>query len=341
MIHLLFSSHHIYGVIRILTTQSEAIATNQIISPRFRYVSYKKGVNNITADLCKNCLNDAKELTPEINHKVLITCKDSNDLKALHESLEKEGYKVFSTCSRFLYNLIEEDNYEESKVMSIEKFTKEIEEYDGDCFVLHIRQLICGIDVKGLTDSIIYDNFTGARSSWRIYVQTIGRILRCANGERGMEISKRTKKYGNVYFYNPEKDDNQMLNIAEFFTKVYGITSAFKEVFEGREGGMSRNSMTDKLKTYNEHNDKNSKVENIYIEDIKIKVEKIIANYKKNYNIFKLITRNVNIFKNQVYNDYIKDYSYFSNEFDTVYVTNTQEQLKRFIDEAGKSLALW
>ena len=325
----------------ILITPSEAIASNDIIPPRFRYVSYTKGADRITADLCKSCIEDAKALTPEIHHKVLVTCKDSVHLKELRKSLEKAGYKVFSTCSRFLYNLIEEDNYEEAKIMNVEKFTRNIENYDGDCFVLHIRQMICGIDVKGLTDTIIYDNFTGATSSWRVYVQTIGRILRCAAGERGMKMADRKKKYGNVYFYNPEKDDNQMLNIAEFFTKVYGITSSFEEVFKERSGSIIRNSMTEQVKTYNEHTEKNSESENIYIEDIKIKIEKVINNYKKNDRLYKLLTSNEVRLKSQIYNDICKSISRVSDEFNTVYITNTQETIKDFIDNVGKSLALW
>lgn len=270
-----------------------------------------------------------------------MTCKDSDHLKELRKSLENDGYKVFSTCSRYLYNLIEEDNYEEAKIMNVEKFTRNIENYDGDCFVLHIRQMICGIDVKGLTDTIIYDNFTGATSSWRVYVQTIGRILRCAAGERGMKMADRKKKYGNVYFYNPEKDDNQMLNIAEFFTKVYGITSSFEEVFKERSGSIIRNSMTEQVKTYNEHREKNSESENIYIEDIKIKIEKVINNYKKNDRLYKLLTSNEVRLKSQIYNDICKSISRVSDEFNTVYITNTQETIKDFIDNVGKSLALW
>ena len=107
-----------------------------------------------------------------------------------------------------------------------------------------------------------------------------------------MKMADRKKKYGNVYFYNPEKDDNQMLNIAEFFTKVYGITSSFEEVFKERSGSIIRNSMTEQVKTYNEHVDKNSESENIYIEDIKIKIEKVINNYKKNDRLYKLLTSN-------------------------------------------------
>ena len=326
----------------ILINPSEAIAANQIVSPRFRYVSYDKGADMITADLCENCLVDAKSLTPEIKHKVLVTCSDSDHLYDLRTALEKDGYKVFSTCSKFLYDLDETNNIEEAKNMSIEKFTQEIEDYNGDCFVLHIRQLICGIDVKALTDAIIYDNFTGATSSWRIYVQTIGRILRCANGERGLGISKRTKKYGNVYFYNPEKDENQLLNIAHFFTSVYGVTTAFETVFMGKNGTTTRTSMTE-LKNKGDgknHDKKNNKVENIYIEDVKIKIQDIINNYKKNNHIFELISRNKATFEQQVYLNLLNVAGNMT-ELNTVDVTNTQESIRDIVHEYGKSVALW
>ena len=154
-------------------------------------------------------------------------------------------------------------------------------------------------------------------------------------------MADRKKKYGNVYFYNPEKDDNQMLNIAEFFTKVYGITSSFEEVFKERSGSIIRNSMTEQVKTYNEHTEKNSESENIYIEDIKIKIEKVINNYKKNDRLYKLLTSNEVRLKSQIYNDICKSISRVSDEFNTVYITNTQETIKDFIDNVGKSLALW
>lgn len=324
-------------------TPADAIAKNMIIAPRFRYSSFNDGPDTITPELCISCLNDAKELTPEINHKVLVTCTDSKHLYKLRTELEKIGYKVFSTCAKYLYDLDPNNNYEESKRMSITDFTKQIEEYDGDCFVLHIRQLICGIDVKGLTDCIIYDNFTGAKSSWRVYVQTIGRILRTANGERGKSIDKRTKKYGNVYFYNPEKDDIQKKNIAQMFTSVYGISTVFEDVFsESNKHGLTKHSMTiDKNKDDEDNNNDelNYKEKNPYIEDIRISLKNVVDTYKR-VGAYELLKKS-KFFKNQVCKDFMNNCGYISNSYTTIDIINAQESLKQTIDYVGKSMALW
>lgn len=324
-------------------TPADAIAENMIIAPRFRYTSFNGGSDTITSELCIGCLNDAKTLTPEINHKVLVNCSDSKHLYNLRKSLEEKGYKVFSTCAKYLYDLDPNNNYEEAKIMSITDFTKQIEDYDGDCFVLHIRQLICGIDVKGLTDCIIYDNFTGAKSSWRVYVQTIGRILRAANGERGKKVGDRTKKYGNVYFYNSEKDEIQKKNIAQMFTSVYGISTVFENVFsESNKHGLTKHSMSINKNKDDEDDNKgelNYDEKNPYIEDIRISLKNIVDTYKRvgAYDMLK----KTKLFKDQIDKDFMNSCGYISSSYTTIDIINTQESLKQTIDYVGKSMALW
>lgn len=329
----------------ITVTPSQAIAENLIIPPRFRYTAYENGPENITSEVCINCLNDAKQLTPEIKHKVLVTCSDSLHLYNLRTALQDKGYKVFSTCAKYLYDLDPTNNYEESKRMSVFDFMKNIEDYDGDCFVLHIRQLICGIDVKGLTDCIIYDNFSGPKSSWRVYVQTIGRILRTANGERGKSIDKRTKKYGNVYFYNSDKDDQQKMKIAEMFTAIYGITTEFENVFGDPIGsGISRHAMTIDKNIDNDDNkgEHNHDGKNPVVEDIRIKLKDIVNSYKNYGSLYDILKKN-NTFKDQVYKDFISSCVYVddSDTYSTIDIINVQESLRETVYSVGKSMALW
>lgn len=204
--------------IAVKVTAREKISENVILPPNPMYaVADGEEHVDLTSAICVDFMNKVKTDNPNINHKVLVTCKNSKHLNDIKTELEKT-HKVFSTCSA--YGAMTNGNEE----IADSDFIKEVDEYDGDCFVLHIKQLIQGIDVSTLTDCIIYNSSTLQDRIKRKIIQTIGRILRPLAGERGMDISKRRKKYGNVLFLvGGEWSRRTSDEISGFMMRYYGL----------------------------------------------------------------------------------------------------------------------
>jgi hypothetical protein len=113
-------------------------------------------------------------------------------------------------------------NNEENVIDEI-SFIKEVDSWNDNCFVLHIRQLTQGIDVKTLTDCIIYNSTRLNDGVKRIIVQTIGRTIRPMAGERGLSKDKRIKKDGNVLFLIGDNDYDAVKNqTTNFLLQYYG-----------------------------------------------------------------------------------------------------------------------
>ena len=173
----------------------------------------------ITPEVCIKFMEAVKEDNPNIHHKILITCSNTEHLNRLREALGIR-YKVFSTCSRDGGRFTEDAEFIDIDEVA---FIKEVDNYDGDCFVLHIKQLVQGIDIKTLTDAIIYNSTRLNDGVKRTMLQIIGRILRPMKGERGLPEDKRSKKYGNVLFLIGDDDFDAVVNqIAGFLLKYYG-----------------------------------------------------------------------------------------------------------------------
>ena len=174
----------------------------------------------ITAEHCIQFLATVKENNPNIHHKVLVTCENTEHLNLLREELGKAHYKVFATCSKHGGSYTEG---EEMIGIDEVEFIKEVDDFDDDCFVLHIKQLRQGIDIKSLTDCIYYNSTRVNDGVKRTILQTLGRCLRPAVGERGKSMEERTKKRGIVMFLVGEKDyDAVRRQMMAFLLKYYG-----------------------------------------------------------------------------------------------------------------------
>ena len=206
----------------ILETPSEAIRANKICCPNVSIEQTEDG--NITADICIDYLNVLK--TDGRIHKILVSCKDSEHLKHLQKQLIAAGYTVFSTCAREGMNTIkgQEDATFENTTHSFKdaiEFNNAIDKCNKDCFVLHIRQLISGIDVTSISDCIIQKNDTNKFNSYAPVIQTIGRALRLGD-ERGVDIEKRKKKYAGVLIVTNKDNDTVYTDISFFLGAYYG-----------------------------------------------------------------------------------------------------------------------
>ena len=204
----------------ILETPANAINTNKICAPKVHIKQTTSG--EIDFDICNDFMN---MITKDGNiHKVLITCKDTKSLKSLKNQLKENGYKVFSTCSAEGMNWSDTVEYENSnhKFNDVVSFINAIDECKTNCFILHIRQMISGIDVGSISDCIIQKNDTDDFNSYSNVIQTIGRSLRLGK-ERGINVENRSKKYANVLFVTEESNKTIYSDIEKFLISYYGI----------------------------------------------------------------------------------------------------------------------
>lgn len=200
-------------VYTIFVSATQAINEDIICPPLVKIVSLK--ADNITIALLEELMQNAIKENPNIKHKILVTLRTTEEVKSIRSELETLGNKVFSTDSRNGFG-------EEEDINSIQDFTKSVEEFEGNCFVLHIRQLIEGIDISGLTDCVIFTNAENHdlnKQDYKRYVQTIGRTLRLGK-ERGISKDKRLKKSANVYFVT--KNETQLSQFRNFVNSYYG-----------------------------------------------------------------------------------------------------------------------
>ncbi len=194
----------------------ELIEKNIIVSVK----TYTIQAEKITAPICIKFMNDVKYDNPYIKHKILVNCANTKHLIELQEILVNNGYKVFSTCSKHgAMEGIDDDLV----IMNPNEFINMVDNYNDDCFVLHIKQLIQGIDIKTLTDCIYCNNTTTNYCNERRIIQTVGRCIRTLENERGVYVDMRKKKYANVLFVNAYEDyDNSSEWIVAFLINYYG-----------------------------------------------------------------------------------------------------------------------
>lgn len=252
--------------------------------------------DKITADICMDFMRIVKQDNPNIAHKVLVTCATTKHLKALRDELSKQA-KVFST------NAAEGGKYaEEEETIDIDEleFIKEVDTYEGDCFVLHIRQLRQGIDIKSLTDTIFYNSTQVNDGVKRTIVQTIGRILRPMEGERGKHVDERKKKRGNVLFLikDDEYYDSIVKGTEHFLLKYYGRdgVSCFTLETEKDYGEIGKDKSGKFVFGDGKFWDDYSDLFEAEIEELKIRMgEYIKKNIKPKYDTFLRITKGKNV----------------------------------------------
>lgn len=218
----------------------EAIHENKILPTLITITKVPSDISCITPAIAERYMDTVKERLPNIYHKILITCKSCDDLLSLRGALEADGYKVFSTNSKTGFGIKEEDPDVDDK--TIIDFTNEVDNYKGDCFVLHIRQLIQGIDITSLTDTIMFCDATLNIDKNRHIIQTNGRTLRYGkdeNGksERGKPAKDCKKPYGSMLFVIPEDNTETEDAIKRLINNYYGYGAS---IFESKYNDYKR-----------------------------------------------------------------------------------------------------
>ena len=182
----------------------------------------------LTPEVCIEFMKRAKADSPDINQKVLVSSGNTDHMEELATGLKKAGYKVFMTSHK---TKAQESDGREMVNIDPVRFINEVDNYDGDCFVLHIRQLIQGIDIKSLTSCIIYTAAKVNDGVKRWIIQTVGRTIRPYHNERpenleerGLTVNDRKKQFGSVFILvgGPVADEVER-QVGNLFWRYYGL----------------------------------------------------------------------------------------------------------------------
>ena len=264
----------------IIESPAEAIEANKICAPKVHIKQTTTG--EIDFDVCNNYM---KSIGTDNNiHKVLVSCKDTKHLETLYKELKDGGYKVYYTCSKTGMTGNGTDNLEftnsNHKFNDVISFIKSIDDCETSCFVLHIRQMISGIDVSSISDCIIQKNDTNIFNSYSNVIQTIGRSLRLGS-ERGKNIEERTKKYANILFVTEEANESIYQDIDYFLINYYGLGHYKFKI--GKPGIKNSLNNEERVETawQNMFIPTSSGEEINYWENIKVNIEQYILNKVK------------------------------------------------------------
>lgn len=171
------------------------------------------------ADTVEIIFNRSEE--DHLYRKVLITCFPGDELQQLRDKFKGMGIAVAWT-SAATKKWISIPGEEDKEIKLVSDFSKQITEYEGNMVILHIRQMTAGVDVSAIT-SVILRVFDNTAQNIVKMIQTNGRALRFASGERGKPEDERLKKYGEVYCMVQEEswtEDSRFL--IRFFNLIYG-----------------------------------------------------------------------------------------------------------------------
>lgn len=181
-----------------------AINNRMILPPEFHIqcfneLNYNTLEQRITG-MVDDILNEQKTGMMKCMAKVLITMSNTYDLCAMkkHLMLAYPDWNVYTTCS-------DKKNGGKTKNAdtlsdSISEFKKLIENDNKNCFIVHIKQIIAGVDIPSFTHAIFnMDDSTNLIAP----IQITGRVLRpferwSNDGTAKLDIKSNGKVYINV-----------------------------------------------------------------------------------------------------------------------------------------------
>lgn len=181
----------------------KAIATHMILPPEFHIQCFDElnygTLQTRIATLVEDVQNERTEGILKCPAKVLITMSNTNDLCAMKKYLINaySDWDVFTTCSDKVNGGKTFNNDQLSD--SISEFKRLIETNEKDCFIVHIKQIIAGVDIPSFTHAVFnMDDSTNLIAP----IQITGRVLRpykrFQNGEADTSLKETGKVYINV-----------------------------------------------------------------------------------------------------------------------------------------------
>lgn len=216
-------------------TPREAINARMILEPQFYFKRCSKlKVDTILVRIedVINDINKEKEKNTSYKARILITVASTADLNwIVKRLLEKYGsdYDVYSTSC-----MDKKKKNNETISEDICAFKKVIEENERSCFVVHIKQIIAGIDIPSFTHTVFNMEAT---TNFITPIQIVGRVLRPERFPDGT-ANLTKKKFGYIYV-NIENNNILAEKAARTLIGYYGNIFEFlkPDFFEGYTNG--------------------------------------------------------------------------------------------------------
>ena len=216
-------------------TPREAINARMILEPQFYFKRCSKlKVDTILVRIedVINDINKEKEKNTSYKARILVTVASTADLNwIVKRLLEKYGsdYDVYSTSC-----MDKKKKNNETISEDICAFKKAIEENERSCFVVHIKQIIAGIDIPSFTHTVFNMEAT---TNFITPIQIVGRVLRPERFPDGT-ANLTKKKFGYIYV-NIENNNILAEKAARTLIGYYGNIFEFlkPDFFEGYTNG--------------------------------------------------------------------------------------------------------
>lgn len=205
----------------------DALMEKQILPPDVTMVQ----VDN-NKDITTICDTIETIMTSEYRgkyRKILVTAMDTDELKELRDELHNNRGVAVAFTSAATGKEVWIPKIGKQTNLSITEFSKAIEAYQGNMVILHIRQMIAGVDVPAIT-SVVNRVFDNTAQNVVKMIQTNGRALRVRSCDRRYFANKQewmaTKIAGEVYNIIETKNwDTDARFLARFFNLVYNSTN--------------------------------------------------------------------------------------------------------------------
>lgn len=215
----------------------EALNSRRVVKPHAIYQSWKGtfSLNGIMVE--QKQWNDEAELNNPIS-KILWSANNNEEIASILSNSDYNGIFYISTCDygkvkgRVNNKVIEIL----SKNMTVKQFSDSIENETEDCYIFHIKQLIAGVNVKGLTGCVLQT--IESKNNYITTKQTIGRCLRKKGNKNGGIVTFLIEDVN-----NGKNSGYEMDSIKELMFVMYGNNWSCKETTKkGRKKGKSKDN---------------------------------------------------------------------------------------------------
>jgi type I site-specific restriction endonuclease len=167
----------------------------------------------------------------EIGGKVLVVCRDQDDLIEMHKTKAWEDFRLsnpdihmFALSTKF--GILNDDEYIPSPVTNAKKFKmiKKVKELKSSekCIIFHIDMVSEGIDVSGITGVMPFRNCEMSK-----FIQNIGRAARLHKTDR-INLYKGKIAVGDGKWIKPYS----WIIIPEFLANSEGFAGRFRDIIE-------------------------------------------------------------------------------------------------------------
>jgi len=222
----------------------EAINAHMIVPPFFKFCKCEHLNNGSLKSMIVKVIEDVmklKEKDSGYKSNILVTVNSVKELCEMENYLIEtygDNYDVFSTCSAN-----GKKKNKQSISGDIAKFKESIEKNERSCFVVHIRQIIAGIDIPSFTHTVFNMD---ADTNFIAPFQIIGRVLRpgkrFTDGTADLSVKDRGYVYINTEMFN-EKADKALRLIFDYYGALFEFLKS--DFFKGKDCGDSKSRKKD------------------------------------------------------------------------------------------------